>query len=166
MAPLFCLRDRLDQRVSSQKEASHVIEEDKAVYDSAENTKRGLKIEHVAHDCEFALLREEMIVIEMLESAANHRVAEMQRPDKRGDATGEMLPGAKVTGPPGHLLSELHQPARHPCHGALACMSGRGHVQLYASRQIEGALKRGADLGCKLDDRHKSLGIRPSVLNS
>jgi hypothetical protein len=163
---LFCFGDRLDHGVSGQKEASHVIDEKKMFCDSPKNTKRGLKIEHVAHDGEFALLREEMIVIETLESAANHRVSEMQGPYERRDATGEMLPRAKVTGPPGHLFSQLQQPARHPRHGALACVSGRGHVQLYASRQIEDAFKRGADFGGKLDDRHKSRRVRASVSNS
>ena len=70
--PLFRLRDCLDQGVSGHEEASHIIDEKKTICDSPENAKWGLKIEHVAHDGEIALRREEMIVIEPLERTANH----------------------------------------------------------------------------------------------
>lgn len=70
--PLLRLRDRLDQRVSGQKKASHVLDEEKSVCDPAENTKGRLKVEHVTHDGDPACLGEKMIVIETLESAADH----------------------------------------------------------------------------------------------
>lgn len=72
MTPLLRLRDCLDQCVSGQKKASHVLDKEKPVCDPAENTKGRFKVEHVAHDGEPVSLGEEMIVIKVLESAAHH----------------------------------------------------------------------------------------------
>ena len=158
--PLLRLRHRLDQGVSGPEKTSHVAGEEKSIRDATKNAKRRLKVEHVAHDRNFAALREEMIVVETPEGAAHHGIAEMKRPFERRDATGEMLPDAEMTGPPGDLLPERHQTARHTGNRALAGVSSRVHVQINTARQIKRALNGRANLGRKLDYRHNGARVR------
>lgn len=85
---------------------------------------------------------------------------------KRRDATGEMLPDAEMTGPPGYLLSERHQTACHAGHRTLAGVSRRRNMQLNAAGKIERALNGRANLGRKVDYRHSGMRDRfPRVAN-
>lgn len=65
-----------------------------------------------------------------------------------------MLPDAKVTSPPRDFLSESQQTAGHTGYRTLASLTRRGHMQLNAARQIEGARNGRADFGRKLNHGH------------
>ena len=95
-----------------------------------------------------------MVVVEPPEDAANQRIAEVCRTVKDGDATGEMLPNAEVSGAPSDFLAERHQTAGNTGDGALAGVSRRRHVKIDAARQVEDALNRSLYFGDELDHRH------------
>jgi hypothetical protein len=160
--PLLCLSGRFDQGTSGEKKPSHVVGQKKSIRGSTEDAKRRLKVEHVAHHRDFLLFREEMIVIETPEGAAHHGIAEMERPLKHCDSTGEMLPDAEMPSAPGDFIAESHQTAQHAGHRTLAGLRGGVHVQFDAAREIEDALNGRVNLGRELDYRHN--GARASGL--
>jgi hypothetical protein len=65
-----------------------------------------------------------------------------------------MMPDAKMPRAPGNLLPERHHPARHPGDRALACISSRCDVEIYAARKIKHALNGSAYLSAEFDHGH------------
>jgi len=125
-----------------------------------------LKVEHIPHHRDLAILREEMVVIETQEGASHHRIAKMKGSFEQRYATGEMLPDTEVTGSPGHLLSEAKQTGRDPGDCAFPRPRSGGHVHLNIAREIERALDGRANVGCELDDRQNGPRVGSGVMKS
>ena len=126
---------------------------------AAKETPRRLKIKNVAHDRDAPTLREEMIVIKAAEDSAHHGITEMKGPLITSNATGKLLPDAKVFRTPGYFLSQAQQTGSDSSYRALAGMSRRGHMQIDAASQVERSLNRREDFGRKLDYWHKGYSI-------
>ncbi len=130
------------------------MDKKKAVYNATENTKRRLKVEYITHDRTGTRSCEEMVVIEAPKDAANERVAEVRRPVKGGNATGEVLPNTEVSGAPSDFLPERHEAAGDSGNGALACASRGLHVKIDAAGQVEDTLNRSVYFGAEFDHGH------------
>ena len=106
--PLVRLCRLLYRRVAGDKKMPQIAGENQIVRDAAENAKRRLKIEDIAHDGDLTPLREEMIVVKATESAAYERIAEVSRRIEGRDAAGQTLPDAEMSGAPSDFLPERH----------------------------------------------------------
>jgi Tfp pilus assembly pilus retraction ATPase PilT len=103
--------------------------------------------------------REEMIVIKAVEDSAHHGIAKMKGLLINSNATGKLLPDAKVFRTPGYFLSQAQQTGSDSSDRSLADMCRRGHVQIKTASQVERSLNRREDFGRKLDYWHKGTGI-------
>src|ERR1051325_308658 len=88
-------------------------------------------------------------VMPALEGSALHLVDEDARALHRRNSRREPLTHAEMSGLPCHLVVEIHHAGSNACDGALACVAGRGHVNVNAAREVEAHLYGRADEGLK-----------------
>lgn len=109
----------------------------------------------IAHDGPIGRLLEDVLMLHAPECATKHRVGESIRPIELGDAYGQRLPDAKMTGPPRHFVARTDQAASHAGDRPLARARSRVGVQVDTARQIEHALDRRGDPGHQFNRGHE-----------